>query len=379
MELNEQQVEQVLTHLRSKGIAMQSLQDDLLDHLCCMIEQRNDTKSFDEVFKEVMLEFSADELRMVQIETNRLITLLKFKTMNTTLRISGLVSAISILTGSIFKIMHWPGANMLFVIGMFLMAVLFLPLFFALRYKQAENENKHLLLSIAGAVVGVLTALGIWFKMMHWPGATAMLYSSIAILLLGYLPVYIFAVYRKSLNKVNVFSNVILIITVGSTLLLTTGGAGTTTSKRVSDSIVKLLRDQESSVQQQLMMNELLIKRDTAASKFSVLHQESLSLVKMIDELKHKILIHSEDTKNYEEVYNWAARGGVIDIMGSEGEYSFVGLQKRLDAYAKISNNESFLNNEAFLFVDQPLNIEFQRLTQLQMKVLLTEQRLLLN
>jgi hypothetical protein len=354
MELNEQQVEQVLIHLRSKGIAMQSLEDDLLDHVCCMIEARNENKLFDEVFKEVMLEFSADELRMVQKETNRLITLLKLKTMNTTLRISGLVSAISILTGSIFKIMHWPGANMLFVIGMFLMDVLFLPLFFALRYKQAENENKHLLLSISGAIVGVLTALGIWFKMMHWPGASFMLYSAIAILLLGYLPVYIFAVYRKSLNKVNVFSNVILIIAVGSTLLLTTGVAGTTTSKKTSESIVRLLRDQESSVQQHLMMNELLFKRDSFLSKHAALHQETLSLVKMIDELKQKILIHSEDTKNYDEVYNWAARGGVIDIMGSEGEYSFVGLQNRLDAYAKISNNESFLNNEAFLFVDQP-------------------------
>jgi hypothetical protein len=50
-----------------------------------------------------------------------------------------------------------------------------------------------------------------------------------------------------------------------------------------------------------------------------------------------------------------------------------------LDAYAKISNNPSFLGNEAFLFVDQPLNIEIQRLTQLQMKVLLTEQALLMD
>ena len=299
--------------------------------------------------------------------------------MNTTLRISGLVSAISILTGSIFKILHWPGANILFVIGMFLMAVLFLPLFFALRYKQAENENKHLLLSIAGAVVGVLTALGIWFKMMHWPGASVMLYSSIAILLLGYLPVYIFAVYRKSLNKVNVFSNVILIIAVGSTLLLTTGVAGSTTSKKVSESIVRLLRDQEASVQQQLKMNDELLKRDSAASRFSLLHNETLSLVKMIDELKQRILFHSEDAVQYEEVYNWASRGGVIDIMGAEGEFSFSGLQKRLDAYAKISNNPSFLGNEAFLFVDQPLNIEIQRLTQLQMKVLLTEQALLMD
>jgi hypothetical protein len=379
MELSEQQVEQVLIHLRSKGIAMPSLEEDLLDHLCCMIEARNDQRSFEEVFHEVMLEFSAEELRMVQKETNRLITLLKFKTMNTTLRISGLVSAISILTGSIFKILHWPGANILFVIGMFLMAVLFLPLFFALRYRQAENENKHLLLSITGAIVGVLTALGIWFKMVHWPGATAMLYSSIAILLLGYLPVYIFAVYRKSLNKVNVFSNVILIIAVGSTLLLTTGVAGSTTSKRVSESIVRLLRDQEASVQQQLILNEQLLKRDSAASRFSVLHSETLSLVNMIDELKHRIMTHSEDAVQYEDVYNWAARGGVIDIMGAEGEYSFSGLQKRLDAYAKISNNPSFLGNEAFLFVDQPLNIEFQRLTQLQMKVLLTEQALLMQ
>ena len=60
MELSEQQVEQVLIHLRSKGIAMHSLEEDLLDHLCCMIEARIDNKSFESVFDEVMLEFSAE-------------------------------------------------------------------------------------------------------------------------------------------------------------------------------------------------------------------------------------------------------------------------------------------------------------------------------
>lgn len=379
MELSEQQVEQVLNHLRSKGIAMPSLEEDLLDHLCCMIEARNDRESFEKVFDEVMLEFSADELSRVQKETERLITQLKFKTMNTTLRISGLVSAISILAGSIFKIMHWPGANVMFVIGMFLMAVLFLPLFFALRYKQAESENKHLLLSIAGTIVGVLTALGIWFKMMHWPGAAVMLNSAIAILLLGYLPVYIFAVYRKSLNKVNVFSNVILIIAVGSTLLLTTGVAGTTTSKIVSASIVKLIRDQESSVQRQMTINEKLLQKDSSATHWKTLHQESLSVVKMIEELKQKILFQSEETNSYDEVFNWASRSGVIEVMGSETPFSFSGLQKRLNDYAGIAQDKSFLNQEAYLFVDQPLNIELQRLTQLQMKVLLAEQLLLLQ
>jgi hypothetical protein len=77
-------------------------------------------------------------------------------------------------TGTMFKLMHWPGAGPLLVIGIFLFSVFFLPIFFILR--MVENKSA---LNIITNIFGLFTTsslfMGVLFKIMHWPGAGPMI------------------------------------------------------------------------------------------------------------------------------------------------------------------------------------------------------------
>ena len=45
-----------------------------------------------------------------------------------------------VIVGALFKIMHWPSANIQIILGTALLALLFFPLFFWQQYKKATEE-----------------------------------------------------------------------------------------------------------------------------------------------------------------------------------------------------------------------------------------------
>ncbi|MCB0478454.1 MAG: hypothetical protein R2799_09555 [Crocinitomicaceae bacterium] len=57
--------------------------------------------------------------------------------MKAAMNILGFISVFAITTGVTFKMMHWPGAGISMVGGVFLFNVGFLPLYFIDRYKRS--------------------------------------------------------------------------------------------------------------------------------------------------------------------------------------------------------------------------------------------------
>lgn len=51
----------------------------------------------------------------------------------------GFLSVFAITTGMLFKVMHWPWSGIILVLGVFLLNVGFLPMYFFDRYKKAVN------------------------------------------------------------------------------------------------------------------------------------------------------------------------------------------------------------------------------------------------
>jgi hypothetical protein len=56
--------------------------------------------------------------------------------------ISGAAGGLIIGAGSVFKIMHWPGANILTLLGMLLIIFVFVPLFFWQLYKREIQTSQ---------------------------------------------------------------------------------------------------------------------------------------------------------------------------------------------------------------------------------------------
>ena len=126
MEISDEQVEFIRSDLQQRGVSMTSLRDGLLDHLCCMLETDHSGKDFGEAYRNVIREFGEFDFLPLQEETTELIQILQKNTMNKTLRITGFLSCAFIIAGSTFKFMHWPGANILLLLGTFVLAALFL-------------------------------------------------------------------------------------------------------------------------------------------------------------------------------------------------------------------------------------------------------------
>lgn len=233
--LTEEQIAFIENDIKVRGITSPDLSIDLLDHICCLIEYKLDEyRNFNIVYQEILLLFGEKGLKEIQDETNRLLTFKHYYIMDKTMKISGYISSLMILSGAFFKFNHWPGAGPLMVVGAFFLAVLFLPLLFILKFKSSAESNRSVVLSSIAFVSASLICVGILFKIMHWPGAQMIIIAGGVLLVLGYLPIYFLSVYKSTTNKINATATIILIIAGVGLFVAETGSGGL--SRQTSDS-----------------------------------------------------------------------------------------------------------------------------------------------
>jgi hypothetical protein len=199
MELNETQVELISAYIRQNGVAQAELHDDLLDHICTGIENRiRQGDSFEDAFLHTVRLFGPGGLMQVQQDTFQLLTEIH-PTMKKVTFGFGLTSTFLLLAGTIFKLMHWPMAGIMVTIGASLLVLAYFPLL--LHFKMKESPRNEAAMHISGWVGISFTTLGVLFKIMHWPGASVMLLMGMAVLAFIYVPIYFYKQYRTSVNR----------------------------------------------------------------------------------------------------------------------------------------------------------------------------------
>ena len=130
----------------------------------------------------------------------------------------GLLSTAFTFLGSIFKIMHWPGASVMIIIGAFSFAFIFIPLLIFIKFKEFIFLFDKFIYSI-GVVLGTILMVGFIFKLMHWPWATVLMLSSIVIFNFLYIPVYFLSRFKREDLKFNTVVNSVVMFSFGSILL----------------------------------------------------------------------------------------------------------------------------------------------------------------
>ena len=137
--LDKSQVDYILNDIRRNGIETEELQFNLLDHICCVVEnEMSPDTSFEAVYANVLPRFFKHQLREIQEETNLLLTFKNYYAMKKVMINSGLFTAVTFTVGSILKLLHLPGAAVLLILGIASMSFVFLPLFF----HPLTNEHK---------------------------------------------------------------------------------------------------------------------------------------------------------------------------------------------------------------------------------------------
>lgn len=214
--ITDEQIEYILNDIRRNGVEMEDLQYNLLDHICCILEQElKETDDFERLYHQIVTRFYKHNLREIEEETINLLTFKNYYGMKKVLITSGCISVAAFVAGSLFKYMYWPGAGILVTLGIGSFSLLFLPLLFIIKAREVKTTSDKAVIAVA-SVVGILFSLAILFIVMHWPGANVMLFSAIGIAAFILLPAYFFTGIRRPETKLNtIIMSIILVGVIG--------------------------------------------------------------------------------------------------------------------------------------------------------------------
>ncbi len=202
MKLSIEQEEHISNRVKAEGVNLESLHDDIVDHLCCVIESvHGKEKPFDHLLQEAITDLAPNGLKHLENKTLFLLNSNRIIIMKKLMYSIGFIGALSLTIGSTFKLMHWPMATMLSAIGFFLLLLVFFPMLAFDHYKVAISktmtEKMKFIFGIASTAIVGIAGL---FKFLHLQGASVLLVLGALVFAFGYLPFLFFTMYKKSVS-----------------------------------------------------------------------------------------------------------------------------------------------------------------------------------
>ncbi len=210
-QLSNLQQDTIYDLLIDQGVSYEALQIDLLDHICCMVEEKMDNGlDFGQSLTLSTQEFGLSNFGELQEATFHLLNL-KLNKMKKVIGIIGIISALSVIGGVFFKINHFPFAGKLLATGLILISFLVFP---AMAYFESKNLDTFLqkLRPISGYLAAILLSTATLFKIMHWPGFFQLYYPGLILLVFVFLPLFTIKNYKTAENKIMAFSRSLLIL-----------------------------------------------------------------------------------------------------------------------------------------------------------------------
>ncbi|MBL7932468.1 MAG: hypothetical protein JNL60_11225 [Bacteroidia bacterium] len=300
--LSDHQIDFILNDIRARGVEMEDLQYNLLDHICCIIEKDLETNGdFESFYQKTIRSFYKDALWEIEEETISLLTFKHYYTMKKLMIWSGAFSVFTLAVGIWFKFMYWPGATLALGLGIVFGSLIFLPLLFTLKAKE-QQSRKDKIVMVFGALGTIVMCLSFLFKVLHWPHSSTLAYLSAVIMLFVFLPLYFFAGIRKAETKLNTITTSMLVILVYCMLLLTIRTPRLT-------SFTELNTLQELGISQEILLNEYRMSLNNPALKQQSIQELNDKIFKLCNESKTYIFwrdtgLDTNDTQIREFNYN---------------------------------------------------------------------------
>lgn len=316
-QLSEQQIDYIFNDISARGVEMESLQQNLLDHICCIIENNlEENGDFESFYQKTVKTFYKDALWEIEEETLLLLTYKNYYTMKKVMINSGIAAATLFVIGSFFKFMHWPGASVTILLGMAIGALVFLPLLFLFKKNETTESRGKLVLGI-GVLNGILFCLYSLFKVMHWPGANMLWFATLGLFSLIFIPLFFFNGIKNPANKINTITTTLILIMVAGVFFLQTS------LKSSKQFYIAKTKD--------YVLNEELLKRLQSIKKDSVVQtsesqQLSEMIIKRCNTIKEMIIVEDfgqpSIPENFESNQLWMEEHGLGDTFqnGKEGD-----------------------------------------------------------
>ncbi len=199
----EEYEERIIEEVNNSAIKNEALKDDLIDHFCCLVEiEMKKGVPFEKALEKAYKQTAPNGLDEIQRETIFLFNYSKIMFMKRLTYVAGYLFALASIMGIFFKMMHLPGATMLSFIGGSGLVFIFLPLLLINKYKMiAHQVLTEKMKWVLGIFSGMLFMVASYMKIFHLQGAAMMLGLSFLVFGFGFLPFLFFRMYKKSVDE----------------------------------------------------------------------------------------------------------------------------------------------------------------------------------
>lgn len=289
--VTDEQIDFILNDIQKQGVVIEDLQYNLLDHICCIIEnEMQEGDDFYTFYASILPGFYKQELKEIQAETEKLVRFKHYYAMKNTLKISGILSAAFTLTGAMLKTLHLPGASISIILGGLFFCFIFLPLFIVLTFKDEENTTDKWVQSF-GLLLALITSVGIIFKLQHWPYANIMMRSGLRLFIFAYIPLYFITRIRRPGLALQTSVNAALMMACGG-MLYAMYNLGH--SNKVQESLIASHKFMEFNFSQFQNANLELEKDIPDSIAENDMYRQSILLLDKITAIKVHIVAASE-------------------------------------------------------------------------------------
>jgi hypothetical protein len=189
-------IESLLLQATQKG----RLQNELLDHTCSSVEYLMEQGlSFENALEKALQDLAPNGLSKIESETIIYLTLTQTYTMKKFMYLCGFFAASGIITGFFFRVMKWPGSSaIMFLAYVCLFIAMMLSLLNISKNKHLIPKGQ-LIRSIIGVSSGVFVSVGSMFKFLHYPGANMITLIGMFLLVAFVIPNYFWQLYKSDI------------------------------------------------------------------------------------------------------------------------------------------------------------------------------------
>ena len=200
--LSESQIEKIAETVNNSVVSSAEMKDDLIDHLCCMVEdEMSKGKDFETAFNKALQNNSPKDLNEIQNGTVFLFTSKSRKRLDLIVNISGITTLSGILITVVMKMLHLPFAQLVLIATFGVFLLIFFPAFFCRLMKQRPGKKRIPFFGLKGVLFNVgaiLCMVSAVFFICHWPYAIIILLLSSILIYTAVFPLFFLKKFKKS-------------------------------------------------------------------------------------------------------------------------------------------------------------------------------------
>lgn len=180
--------------------------------------------------------------------------------------LSGFMAALLYSLGVLFKVMHFPFGTELLFAGIFTSVLLFLPALFITKLKGAPNSTEKNAIVI-GLIALTILLTGFVFKIMHWPGASVLLLLGNVSVFIIAIPYYGISLMK---SRKHISGQFIFLIIASSWMVLSMNLISVKTSRTLGKNYYNLYQELSKNNSALQASNATFYSKDTITNTKSI-------------------------------------------------------------------------------------------------------------